>query len=624
MNSLKRKLTFSYGLLIALILLVSAWGIYHLVKLGRAIDVILVNNYKSISATENMQEALARQDSSALLFIAGHTDEARQEFAASDEMFSREFQITENNITESGENQIIADIKARYSDYSRDLKQFLDADANKSFAEQSGYYFDLMKPGFLALKSRLDDLLRLNQQAMLAANERAISESWRAEISAGVLAAIALGFALIFAWRFTDYIFKPVSVLTERARRIGEGDFDQHIDISTKDEIGILASEFNRMAARLRAMRQSDYWRMLLERKKSDAVIDSIYEPVIVTDAQGRITKLNRAASDLFGEHGNGGSKDDDISLSGFSAGERILRAVRDAVTMQKAVAAEGEAGLVHNRAGGVERSFQLRTTPMRDSDGRLIGTVTVLEDITAMRAVDQLKTGFISVASAKLREPLRSLRLALHSVIEGYTGALTAQQTEMLMEARQNAEQLDEIMSDLLELAEIESGARRISAEALRPVDLARAALDRFQAAAESKHVKLVNDVWPDLPPVVADRQAVKRIFDNLLSNAIRHTERDGQVTIGATEISGRVMFSVDDMGEGIPEEYLPRIFDRFIQVSSLRGGGTGLGLALVKRLVEAQGGRIRVESRVGEGTTFTFTLPTGRDQGAAVMRDA
>lgn len=242
--------------------------------------------------------------------------------------------------------------------------------------------------------------------------------------------------------------------------------------------------------------------------------------------------------------------------------------------------------------------------------------TVTMVEDITAKAGVDRLKTEFISIASNKLSEPLRSLRLALHAVIEGQTGELTTEQREMLMVARRNAEQLDEIMSDLLELAEIESGARRISAEALRPVDIARAALDRFQAAAESKHVRLVSDVWPDVPYVLADHEAVKRIFDNLLSNAIRHTERDGQVTVEASVLSGFVTFSVRDTGEGISEECLPQIFDRFIQVGGQAGGGTGLGLALVKRLVEAQGGQIRVESRVGEGTTFTFTLPASSGQ--------
>ena len=368
------------------------------------------------------------------------------------------------------------------------------------------------------------------------------------------------------------------------------------------------------MAARLRELRQSEYWRLRIEQKKSDAAIDSIYEPVIVTDARGRVTKINRAARQLFDQSGDGGEVD--LSLEGFTGGERILRAVQDAVRMQQPVAAEGEAALVPVKLGGAQRSFRLRTTPMRDEDGRLLGAVAVLEDITALQEVDKLKTEFISVASGKLREPLHSLQLALHSVLEGYAGELTEEQKEMLLSARQDAEQLDEVMSDLLELAEIESGKRRVSTERLRPIELARTAIERFQSAAECKRVKLENKVWPDVPWVKADRQAVKRIFDNLLSNAIRHTERDGTVTLAATERGDRVFFSVKIAARGSPRHICRTSSAAFVQVEGRPGGGTGLGLALVKRLVDAQGGQIGVESRVGEGTTFTFALPTDGPQ--------
>jgi signal transduction histidine kinase len=613
MDSLRRKLAFSYGLLIVIILAVSAWGIYHLVSLGRAIDAMLVDNYKSIRAAENMKEALERQDSSAMFFIAGHADKARQQYAENSVRFTQEFQVVANNITEPGEDQIITDIDSKYSGYGREIEQLLNARGHISADDQSRLYFERLEPDFISLKNRIDDLLHLNQQAMLAANERAIRQSWRAEISTAGMAALALIVALIFAWRFTGYVVDPISVLTEKAKRIGEGDLEQHIAIRSKDEIGVLAAEFNRMAARLRDLRKSDYWRLLLEQKKSDAVVDSIYEPVIVTDARGRVIKINQAAQHLFHPSGNGQEGNGDLSLTGFTAGERIMRAVRDAVTMQRPVAAEGAAALVPIKVGGAERSFRLRTTPMRDSDGRLIGAVTVLEDITAITELDSLKTEFISVASGKLREPLHSLQLALHAILEGYTGELNEQQAEILSNARQNAEQLEDMMSDLLELTEIESGARHLLRERLRPIDMARAAIERFQSYAESKHVKLENKVWPDLPWVMADRQAVKRVFDNLLSNAIRYTGRDGQVFVEATERADRVFFSVRDTGAGIPEDYLPNIFGRFVQVGGRAGGGTGLGLALVKRLVEAQGGQVGVESRMGEGSTFTFTLPVG-----------
>ncbi|HYV03863.1 MAG TPA: ATP-binding protein, partial [Blastocatellia bacterium] len=145
-----------------------------------------------------------------------------------------------------------------------------------------------------------------------------------------------------------------------------------------------------------------------------------------------------------------------------------------------------------------------------------------------------------------------------------------------------------------------------------LRPVELARESLERFQFAAESRRIKLENNVWPDLPWVIADRKAVGRIIQNLLSNAIRHTPRDGRIVIDATERVGRVLFSVRDTGEGIAEAQLPVLFRRFVRVGG-KSGGAGLGLALVKRLVEAQGGQVSVESRAGEGSTFTFSLPVG-----------
>src|SRR4029079_276870 len=137
-----------------------------------------------------------------------------------------------------------------------------------------------------------------------------------------------------------------------------------------------LAAEFNRMLARLRDHRKSDYGRLLIEQKKSDAVIDAIYEPVIVTDASGHVIKVNRAATQVFGRpvsNGNNGG-DLDYSLSGLNGGARIVQAVRDAVAMQRPVAAEGEAALVPIKLDGAQHSFRLRATPMRDSDGHLLG----------------------------------------------------------------------------------------------------------------------------------------------------------------------------------------------------------------------------------------------------------
>jgi two-component system, NtrC family, sensor histidine kinase KinB len=610
MSILRRKLALSYSLLIVIILAVSGWAIYHLVHLGRSVDVILVNNYKSILAAENMKEALERIDSSAMFFVALHTEKARRQFAENVKNFEDEFRVAAGNITEPGEDQIVAEINTEYRAYKKQIEQFLNDPHALSAAEQSDIYFQRLEPAFLGIKGRLGDLLHLNQQAMVSASERAQAQSFRAQVSTAIVAALGLALALGFAWRFTTYVVDPISMLAEKAKRIGEGDFDQHISVSSKDEIGVLATEFNRMLVRLRDLRKSDYGRLLIEQKKSDAVIDSLGEPVIVTDSHDRVIKINRAATELFA--GSRIPNGDGVGLEGLEGGDRIARAVHDAVSMQRPVAADGEAAMVPIRLDGAQRNFRVRATPMRDGEGRLLGAVILLEDITAITEVDKLKTEFISVASSKLREPLRSLQLALHAVIEGAAGEMNSQQRSLLEDARENAGQLDELMRDLLELAEIESGALRLATERLRPVDLGRDAFEKFQFAAESKHIKLENNVWPDLSWVIADRKAVGRIFQNLLSNALRHTQRDGQVTIEASERVGRVLFSVRDTGEGIAAESLPGLFSRFSQVRG-KPGGAGLGLALVKRLVEVQGGQVSVESREGEGSTFTFSLPAG-----------
>ena len=161
MKSLRRKLAFSYGLLIVFTLAVSAWGIYHLVHLGRAVDVILVNNYKSILAAENMKEALERIDSSAMFFVASHADKARQQFTENAKRYADELQVAASNVTEPGEEQIIADISTQYAAYQQQIERFIHPPRVTSTAEQSATYFARLEPAFLALKARLDDLLRL-------------------------------------------------------------------------------------------------------------------------------------------------------------------------------------------------------------------------------------------------------------------------------------------------------------------------------------------------------------------------------------------------------------------------------------------------------------------------------
>jgi len=237
-----------------------------------------------------------------------------------------------------------------------------------------------------------------------------------------------------------------------------------------------------------------------------------------------------------------------------------------------------------------------------------LLGAVTTLEDVTSLQDTDRFKTQFIAVASARLRNPLLQLRRGLYALAMGFAGDLRPLQAELVTAATQEAQKLDDLMGDLIEVAELDSGKREPQLERLRPYTELVGARNRMTDEAHNRGIRVEIRAFADLSYIQADRRALRTIFDNLLSNALRYTPTGGEVVLEAEERKGFIQFSVRDSGPGIAAERLSKIFDRF---SSFSDGGSGLGLALVRRLVESLGGQISVESRLGHGATFRFTLP-------------
>src|SRR6202789_615416 len=331
--------------------------------------------------------------------------------------------------------------------------------------------------------------------------------------------------------------------------------------------------------------------------------LDGILEPILVHAGKVHVLKLSQAAAELLGD-----AAGDRQALANTPGGDKILSAIRDAVSMQKAVATEDEAAMLPMRIGQQERSFRLRTTPMRDSEGRLLGAVTTLEDVTSLQDTDRFKTVFIAVASRKLRDPLLQLRRGLYALAQGFSGEMTSLQTELVASTSKEAETLDDLMADLIEVAELDTGKRELKLERIRPLQALNEARDRNCDEAARKHIRVEVSAYADLAVVQADRRALRSILDNLLSNALRYTPEDGEILLAAEEVKEFVQFTVKDTGRGIEAERLSTIFDRFNPFSE---SASGLGLALVRRLVESLGGQIAVESRLGNGTTFRFSLP-------------
>lgn len=623
--SLRTKLLAGYLVFVAALIVLGGWSAWRLREMGDVSRRIISNNYDSVVAAQEMKESLERQDSAALFaLLAAHeraTEQAREHRAR----FDANFQKAANNITEPGEPEIIETISHDRDAYYRMFDAFLarvgttegnvptanPTAQNEESAERSEY-FTRLEPQFNRLRADCDHLLQLNQRAMLAKSEAASGSARRWFYLTLLIAGLLVGAGLALAFFLANRIVKPLRQLTVTTTRIAGGDLTAKVEVTSNDEVGVLAAEYNRMAEALGALRRSDMGQLFIAQQTTEAAIDSLYNPVIVTDAEGCVTKLNRAAEAIFGpEKENSGRHVGEVSRDTLIAG-----AVAEALRSQRPVAGEGSSSVLPLAVDGLERAYRLRTTPMRDTEKHLLGAVTLLEDITHLREIDRLKSEFIATASHELRTPLTSVQMGVHLLLEGALGELTDNQSEVLQACRQDCERLDKLMRDLLDLSKIEAGESQPQLAPVRARDLIATAVKELRPQVEAKGLELHVDATVDLPQVEVDRTQIERVISNLVINAIRYT-RNGGINVSAERRNNHVAVSVSDSGSGIPSEYLTRIFDKFVQVPGAQAGGAGLGLAISKSLVEAHGGQISVQSEVGRGTTFTFTLPVATEAG-------
>src|SRR5262245_22268947 len=598
---LRTKLLAGYtGFILALALL-GAWSARTLSQMSAVSGRIISENYDSVVAAQDMKESLERQDSAAVFDLLGEHDRARRQAAEHRARFDRAFDKAAANITEPGEREVIEAIRRERDDYYRQYDAFLAAQGDRT-----SRYFDVLEPRFDAVRAECDQLLRLNQEAMRRKAAAAVATARRFYVITLALALILVAIGVGAALSLSSSILKPVRQLTEATAKVAGGDLDATVSVESEDEIGELAAGFNRMAERIRELRRSDMGRLLVAQQTTEAAIDSLYDPVIVTDSDGRVTRVNPAGERLFGP--KAGVVDRPIEQA--VRDPRIAQAVTDVLRPKQASASES-AEVLPWAVDGARRSFRTRSTPMRDADDRLVGVVTLLEDITHLSEISRLKSEFIAAASHELRTPLTSVQMGIHLLLEGTAGPIDRKQRDILEVCRDDTDRLERLMRQLLDLSKIESGATAPVRRSISPSILVREAVDSLARQAESKGLRLVVEPLASVPDVSADRDQVERVLVNLVTNAIRATPAGGSIAVGVAARGSDVVFSVTDTGSGIPRDYLPRIFDPFIQVPNAPAGGSGLGLTISRRIVEGHGGRLSVQSEPGRGSTFSFTIP-------------
>jgi signal transduction histidine kinase len=591
--------------LLALMMGLGVWAIIMFSDLGHKVDLILRENYRSVLAAQNMKEALERMDSAALFAIGGHEDLARPQFAEFQPIFEKNLKIEQNNVTLPGEQQMADNLTRFYAAYLKLSDRFYALPPNSS--ERTQLYFTELLPTFKVIKREADLVLDVNQRNMEAEDERALkAAAWSIRLMVLVLmvvAAAASGVAVLLS----RSILEPIRAVTRAARAMAKGDYDQVVPATTRDELGELALAFNTMARRIREFQQAGTARLVRAQQTAQATIDSFPDPVVVVDLDGAVERANPAARRIL-----------HISSANGSVPWVAPALLRPAVTdVLSGRTDHVPANLDHTlclRDDGQERFYLPRVLAIRGDDG-LLGAAIVLQDVTKFRLVDQLKSDMVSTVSHELKTPLTSVQMAVHLLLEEAVGPLTPKQVELLLAARQDSDRLLGMVNDLLDLTRIEQGRVQLDLRPAAPADLIGEAVDRFEGRARDAGIELKASVGFGLAPVRVDRERIGHVFDNLIGNALAHTERGGNIHLAAEAEDDLIRFAVADTGEGIPAEHLGRLFEKFYRVPGSRSkGGAGLGLAITREIVTAHGGEIDVSSRPGEGATFTFRLPIDR----------
>jgi NtrC-family two-component system sensor histidine kinase KinB len=579
--------------------------------LGASPELILKDNYRSVLAMERMRQALEHLQMRALDRATGRPVEG--DGAADRERFEAELSLQEHNITERGEADVTRRLRQRWSEYDLAYRRFSRAPA----PERLSLFFESLQPAHGALRATTDEILALNQDAMSAKSERARRSAERNNTAVVAITGAALALGLLLSLWLTARLLRPLAVLTETVRRIGEGDLEARARVPGKDEIAALAREFNTMADRLAEYRRSSLGELLQAQQASQAAIDSLPDPVLVLDTEGAILNLNGAAEAILR-----------LGAAGVPAAlaslDPELRAVAERV---RAHVLSGKGAYVPRgfeeavRVPGSEGDRYLlpRATPLYSEEGGVAGVTIVLQDVTRLMRFDELKNDLVATVAHEFRTPLTSLRMAIHLCAEELVGPLTEKQADLMGAARDDCERLQGFVDDLLDLSRIQSGRLTLKLERLAAGALLGGAVEAMRSAAEAGRLTLAAEA-PEQPlEVRADPERVQLVLTNLIANAVRHTPAGGRIDVCARPGPEAVRFEVRDTGEGIAREHLDRVFEKFYRVPGARSGAVGIGLYISREIVEAHGGAMGVESAPGQGSTFWFTLPAAERQPAA-----
>lgn len=510
--------------------------------------------------------------------------------------FGRQLTLEAKNVTEPGEGKAVEMLKNSYLQFSSPSSSPAEIQLALNNARQ--------------LLRSIDDL---NMNAIVRKNDAA--QQGVEQAATYLIFAASMSFLILFSFviNFPGFVANPLREFSAALKEISRKNYKQRLEFNGSDEFAELAAEFNAMTAQLNKWENSNLAKLQSEKLRIEAIIEQMQDAIIGLNEKDEVLFMNTVAAQLLNLN----------EKEVIGANTRELMKKNDLLNTILKINSGDKPMKIY--ADSKESYFQLErreiTVPVWEDQHDLVikssrktaGEVYILKNITKYKELDEAKTNFIATVSHELKTPISSIKMSLKLMDDDRVGSMNVEQKELVQHMKEDCGRLLKITSELLDLAQVETGNLQLNFVKSDPRKIAIYAMDAVRFQGEQKEVELELISRNDLPQVNVDTEKTAWVLVNFLSNALRYSTQKSKVVIKIIETGSNIEFSVRDFGKGIDEQYQKRLFDRYFQVPTdgNNKSGSGLGLAISKDFISAQGGKIWVESAIGEGSRFCFLLP-------------
>ena len=565
--TIKNKLRAGFGFLFLLAFVCCGLSIYFLNQLSADSKAILKDNYKSLQFAKNIGSAMDAAQ------VSLNPQQRR--------VIEANINSEEHNITEPGEQQLADSMRSKY-----ERLKLIGNNATTSARLRN------------EIRSVLYGIVQLNMAAIERKDAVATHTANQATLLVALIGSFCFLVAFSFIVNYPGYIANPIRELTERIKQVSNRNYHQQLNFKSNDEFNELAQAFNLMTRKLDEYENSNLASILFEKKRIETIINSMHDAIIGLDEKSFVIFVNKVACTLIGmnEERLIGQYAPDVALE-----NDLLRNLLITDQSKMKIYADSR------------ESYYSKDIVSVINNEKVIGKVIILKNITEYQQLDEAKTNFIATISHELKTPISSIKMSLKLLEDNRIGEVNTEQKQLLGNIEDDAKRLLQITGELLDMAQAETGKLNLNFGSTHPKNIIDYAIKAVKFTAEQKHVAINVDCSEKLPEVRADLDKTTWVLINLLVNAIKYSQEKSVIELKVKKLKGdEIEFSVTDHGQGIEDKYLDRLFERYFKVpgASTDQTGTGLGLAIAKDFIEAQSGKIAVESELGEGSRFSFTL--------------